>query len=149
MPQSFASLHAHIVFSTKQREPRLNLDLHSRLFEYIGGILRNDSCRLIAAGGMPDHVHLLVSIGRGNSISDTVRLIKSNSSGWMHDALRRPDICWQDGYGAFSVSFSNLDQVRAYLADQENHHRQMTFQDELRALLSRHGLEWDERYLWD
>ena len=149
MPQSFASLHAHIVFSTKHREPRLNLDLHPRLFEYIGGILRNDSCCLIAAGGMPDHVHLLVSLGRGNSIADTVRLIKSNSSSWIHDTLGRPDVGWQVGYGAFSVSYSNLDQVRAYLADQENHHRQMTFQDEFRSLLSRHGLEWDERYIWD
>jgi putative transposase len=83
MPQSFASLHAHLVFSTKHREPRLNLDLHPRLFEYIGGILRDDSCRLISAGGMPDHVHLLVSLGRGKSIADTVRLIKSNSSGWI------------------------------------------------------------------
>ena len=88
MPQSFASLHCHIVFSTKHRQPKITPDLQPRLFEYIGGILRNHSACLVAAGGMPDHIHLLVSLGRTLSVADTVRLIKSNSSAWLHDELK-------------------------------------------------------------
>ena len=87
MPQSLASLHCHIVFSTKHRRPQITPDLQPRLFEYIGGILRNHSSRLIAAGGMPDHVHLLSSLGRTLAVADAVRLVKSISSGWIHDDL--------------------------------------------------------------
>jgi REP element-mobilizing transposase RayT len=137
------------VFSTKNREPHIKLELQPRLFEYIGGVLRNGSCRLLAAGGMPDHVHLLVSFGREDCVADVVRLIKSNSSAWIHETLRRPDIRWQEGYGAFSVSHSNLDQVRSYLESQQHHHQTMTFQEEFISLLKRHEIEWDERYLWD
>ncbi len=149
MPQSFASLHCHIVFSTKHRQPRITPDVQSRLFQYIGGILRNHSGHLIAAGGMPDHVHLLASLGRTLSVADLVRLIKSNSSGWIHDELRLADFGWQDGYGAFAVSYSNVDQVKSYLANQEQHHRRVSFQEEFLELLRRHDLEWDERYVWD
>ena len=149
MPQSFASLHCHIVFSTKHREPSIEPEIQSRLFEYIGGILRNHSCCLIAAGGMPDHVHPLVSLGRTLAVADTVRLIKSNSSSWMHEELALPDFRWQNGYGAFAVSYSNVDPVKSYLANQERHHRGASFQDEFREFLRRHDLEWDERYVWD
>jgi REP element-mobilizing transposase RayT len=149
MPQSIGSLHCHIVFSTKHRRPQVTAELQPRLFEYIGGILRNHSSRLVAAGGMPDHVHLLVSLGRTISVADAVRLVKSNSSAWIHDELAMPDFHWQDGYGAFAVSYSNLDQVKSYLADQEQHHSRQTFQEEFLELLKRHNLEWDERYVWD
>ena len=150
MPQSYASLYAHLVFSTKHREPRINLELQPRLFEYIGGILRNDSCRLLAAGGMPDHIHLLVSFGREDSIANVTRLIKSNSSGWIHETLGRPDIRWQDGYGrVFRQPFANLEQVRSYLDNQAVHHAKMTFQEEFISLLKRHEIEWDERYIWE
>jgi REP element-mobilizing transposase RayT len=149
MPQSFGSLHCHIVFSTKHRRPQIKPDVQPRLFEYIGGIVRNHSSALIAAGGMPDHVHLLVSVGRTLSVADLLRLVKSNSSGWIRDEWGNADFSWQDGYAAFAVSVSNLDDVRAYLANQEQHHRRLSFQDEFRALLKRHDLEWDERYVWD
>ena len=149
MPQSLASLHCHIVFSTKHRRPMITCDIQPRLFEYVGGILRNHSSRLIAAGGVPDHVHLLVSLGRTLAVADAVRLIKSNSSGWIHDELQLSDFQWQAGYGAFAVSYSNLDPVKTYLAAQEEHHRVRSFQDEYRELLRRHNLEWDERYVWD
>ena len=149
MPQSFASLHCHIIFSTKHRQPLITPEFQPRLFEYIGGTLRNQSCCLVAAGGMPDHVHLLVSLGRTLSVADAVRLIKSNSSEWIHDDLHLPDFQWQTGYGAFAVSYSNIDSVKAYLANQEEHHRTRTFQDEFREFLRRHHLEWDERYVWD
>jgi len=149
MPQSFSSLHCHIIFSTKHRQPQITAELQPRLFEYIGGILRNNSSALIAAGGIPDHVHLLVSLGRTLSIADAVRLIKTNSSGWIHSELQIADFQWQSGYGAFAVSHSNIDQVRWYLANQERHHRAVTFQDEFREFLRRHDLEWDERFVWD
>ena len=149
MPQSFGSLHCHIVFSTKHRLPQITADIQPRLFEYIGGILRNHSSCLIAAGGMPDHVHLLVSLGRTVAAADAVRLIKSNSSGWIHSELALPEFHWQDGYGAFAVSYSNIDQVKSYLANQEQHHRRISFQEEFLEFLRRHDLEWDERYVWD
>ena len=149
MPQSFASLHCHVVFSTKHRQPTISREVQPRLFEYVGGILRNHSGRLIAAGGMPDHVHLLVEIGRTLCVADAVRLIKSNSSGWLRDTLGLPAFQWQSGYGAFAVSYSQLDQVKAYLANQEQHHRKLSFQDEFLEFLRRHQLEWDERYVWD
>ena len=149
MPQSFGSLHCHIVFSTKNRAPLITAELQPRLFEYIGGILRNHSSKLIAAGGMPDHVHLLVSLGRTVAVADALRVVKSNSSGWLHEEIGLKEFHWQDGYGAFAVSYSNVDQVKAYLAKQADHHRRMTFQDEFRELLRRHELEWDERYVWD
>jgi putative transposase len=149
MPQSFASLHCHVVFSTKHRQPLISFDFQPRLYDYIGGILGNHSCASIAAGGMPDHVHVLVSLGRTISVADMVRLIKSNSSGWVHEELRLDDFQWQTGYGAFAVSYSNIDAVKAYFANQERHHRAQSFQDEFRELLRRHELEWDERYVWD
>lgn len=149
MPQSFASLHCHIVFSTKHRRPQISDELRPRLFEYAGGILRNHSSCLIAAGGVADHVHLLVSLGRTISIADVVRIVKTNSSSWIHDELRLPEFGWQDGYGAFAVSYSNIESVRHYLANQAEHHRTQSFQDEFREILRRHGLEWDERYIWD
>jgi REP element-mobilizing transposase RayT len=149
MPQSFASLHCHIVFSTKNRQPQITLAIQSRLYEYIGGILRNNSSALISAGGMSDHVHLLVSIGRTLSIANSVRLIKANSSKWIHEELQLPDFQWQTGFGAFAVSYSNIDAVKQYIANQEEHHRVRTFQGEFREILRRHGLEWDEKYVWD
>ena len=149
MPQSFGSLHCHIVFSTKHRRAQLAIELHPRLFEYAGGILRNRECRLVAAGGMPDHVHLLVSMSRTAAVADVVRVVKSNSSAWLSDEVGVPDFRWQEGYGAFAVSYSNVDQVQAYIANQAEHHRVTSFQDEFRELLRRHNLEWDERYVWD
>lgn len=149
MPQSFSSLHCHLVFSTKHRLSQIKAELQPRLFEYIGGILRNHDGRLIAAGGMPDHVHLLVSMSRTIAVADTVRVIKTNSSGWAKDTLALRDFHWQSGYGAFAVSFSEIDKVKSYLANQEQHHREWSFQEEFRELLKRHDLEWDERYIWD
>lgn len=149
MPQSFASLHCHIVFSTKNRQPQLVSDLQHQVFQYIGGILRNHSSSLIAAGGMPDHVHLLVSLARTLAVADVVRLIKTNSSGWIHAECQLPRFQWQTGYGAFAVSHSNVGAVKEYIANQADHHRTRTFQDEFREILRRHAIEWDEKYVWD
>jgi REP element-mobilizing transposase RayT len=150
MPQSFASLHVHIVFSTKTRRPLITADLQARLFEYMGGIAREHGCCLAAAGGMPDHVHLLLSLSRELSIAEAVKILKANSSKWIHEKFpEQRDFAWQTGYGAFAVSYSNLEPVKAYLATQEEHHRRRTFQEELLELLRRHEIEYDDRYLWE
>ena len=150
MPQSLACLYAHLVFSTKNREPFIVPDFAPRLYAYIGGILRETGSVLIEAGGMPDHIHLLVSLGRQASVADTVRAIKSNSSRWVHETFpNRAAFAWQSGYGAFSVSYSNVEAVREYIRGQEEHHKVRTFQDEFREFLRRHAIECDERYVWD
>ena len=150
MPQSFACLHHHLIFSTRLREPTLDISRLPELFQYIGGILRGEKCALVAAGGVRDHIHLLASLSREISVAEVLRRIKSNSSRWIHETdPGRRGFAWQAGYGAFSVSQSNVEEVQRYLENQEEHHRKMTFQDELRALLRRHGLAVDERYVWD
>jgi len=149
MPQSFGSLHCHFVFSTKHRQPFIDAELQPRLFEYIGGIVRNNGCSLVAAGGIPDHVHLLVSMARTISVSDAVRVIKTNSSRWIHDEIHLREFEWQTGFGAFNVSYSNVGPVKTYLANQAEHHRRQTYQEEFLELLRRHDLTWDERYVWD
>ena len=150
MPQSFVCLHVHLVFSTKNRARLIDEELTTRLYDYIGGIVRRRNGALIAAGGMPDHIHLLISLGKETSISDLVRTIKSNSSKWIHETFpQRQGFRWQSGYGAFAVSQSNLEGVTSYIGGQAEHHRKESFQDELRALLKRCKIEFDERYMWD
>jgi REP element-mobilizing transposase RayT len=150
MPQSFVSLNYHVIFSTKGREPLLDDGLRGRLFEYVHGILRGEGSRLLVAGGMPDHVHWLVSVHQTMAVADTVRSIKSCSSKWIHETFpRHRAFAWQAGYAAFSVSHSNLPKVEAYIRGQAEHHRSRTFREEFLAFLERHGIEYDERYLWD
>jgi REP element-mobilizing transposase RayT len=150
MPQSLAALYCHIVFSTKNREAFIDETLERPLYAYVGGILRENKGVLVAAGGMPDHVHLLVSMSRESAVSDLVRAIKANSSRWIHEGYPNlASFAWQVGYGAFSVSVSQLDVVKKYLAEQKTHHAKQSFQDEFRALLEKHGLSYDERYVWD
>jgi REP element-mobilizing transposase RayT len=150
MPQSFTSLHYHLVFSTKYREPTITPPLRPRLYDYLGGIVRGEGGVLLAAGGVADHVHLLARLHQQTAPADLLRILKANSSKWVHDTF--PDsgrFGWQTGYGAFSVSYSQLETVKGYVARQEDHHRRVTFQDEFRLFLTRHGIGFDERYLWD
>jgi putative transposase len=150
MPQSFASLNCHLIFSTKNCEPLIVAEMTPRIYEYIGGICRETGNVLLAAGGMPDHVHLLISMGRQTSVADLVRTIKANSSGWVHKTFaNQGGFAWQNGYGAFSVSLSNVEAVRQYIANQSDHHRTKTFQEEYLEFLKRHNLHYDERYLWE
>lgn len=124
--------------------------MQPRLYDYIGGILRAEDSCLLAAGGMPDHVHLLARLNKQLSMADALRLIKANSSKWVHETFSdQSTFAWQTGYAAFAVSYSALEKVKRYLANQVEHHRKMTFQEELLALLKRHSMEFDERYLWD
>jgi len=150
MPQSLAQILVHLVFSTKNREPILDDGLRLELHSYLGGILAHHDGTLLRAGSVADHVHLLVAHPRTISPADLVREIKTGSSKWIKTkAPRYASFHWQGGYGIFSVSPSNRAEVEAYLARQAEHHRTVTFQDEYRQLLHRHGIEYDERYVWD
>ncbi|MFW6066590.1 MAG: IS200/IS605 family transposase [Planctomycetota bacterium] len=145
---SYTNLTYHVVFSTKQRRPILTADVSERVFEYLGGIVRKLDAKLLRAGGADDHVHLALSGPATLSVAELVRKIKANTSRWMHQKL--PDqrnFAWQDGYAAFSVSASALDRVLDYIASQREHHRRMTFEEELKALLDKRGIEYDERYI--
>jgi REP element-mobilizing transposase RayT len=143
-------MYAHLVFSTKGRAPMIGDDWQDRMHEVFGGIVAQRRGILLAAGGMPDHVHLLVSLGREWSVSVLLREVKAGTSRWIHEALPHLSaFAWQTGYGAFSVSVSNLEAVKQYIGDQKRHHQSMTYQDEFRALLSKHGISWDEKYIWD
>jgi REP element-mobilizing transposase RayT len=150
MPQSYTCLHYHLVFSTKNRGPSITPEIRQRLWEYLGGIVRNAGGIPIQIGGIEDHVHLLVTLRQQPALADFMRELKAGSSGWVHDTFPdTPEFWWQTGYGAFTVSHSARDDVRNYIANQEEHHKTMTYQDELRALLKKHGIAFDERYLWD
>jgi REP element-mobilizing transposase RayT len=143
-------LHYHFIFSTKQRAPLITPDLQPRLYDYLGGILRGQNGSLVAAGGMPDHVHLLARLSKEMSVAEALRLLKANSSKWVHESFpEHHAFAWQAGYAAFAVGFSGLPAVKRYIANQEEHHCTLSFQDELRAFLRRHHIEFDERYLWD
>ena len=149
MPSTYAGLHYHIIFSTKERRPFFTSHLQGRLFEYIGGIIRHEKGILRCAGGVVDHVHLLATLPPTRAISDWMRVVKSNSSGWIHETF--PDqraFGWQDGYGAFTVSKSGLAEVERYIAGQEEHHRRVSFQEEFVEFLRRHEIDYDARYLW-
>ncbi len=151
MPQSLSAVYLHAVFSTKERRPFLDdVALRTELHAYLGGISRQLECPPLMIGGVADHVHLLARFGRTITQADWVKEVKRVSSAWLkeHDAHCH-DFAWQAGYGVFSVSASRLDAVREYIVGQEAHHRKSTFQDEFRALLHKHGVEWDERYVWD
>ena len=151
MPQSLSAVYLHAVFSTKERrrflrEPMLQIRMHA----YLGEVSRRLGCPSIIAGGTDDHIHQLIRFGRTITQADWIKEIKRTSSLWVKEL--DPRLChfaWQAGYGFFSVSLSDLDTVRQYIASQEEHHRKISFQDEFREMLKQHGLEWDERYVWD
>ena len=156
MPQSLSKLAIHLIYSTKNRHPFLtHSDLRSKTEAYQVGIFKELDCPSILTKAMPDHVHALFLLGRTRAIADVVKEIKKNSSGWIKDqanAYSDPMLkkfSWQSGYGAFSVSESNLEKVKAYIQNQEEHHRHITFQEEYRKFLEKHQIPYDERYVWD
>ena len=149
MPHSFVSFLIHAVFSTKDRQPTLAPELSSRLFPYIGGIIRELHGTPLAVNGPADHVHLLLSIPANVSVAEALRVVKANSSRWVHEQFpAQSGFAWQSGYGAFTVSRSKLDDVRNYVTSQQEHHRLVSFQDEFLALLNKHGIQYDARGLW-
>ena len=151
MPQSLAQIYLHIVFSTKDRVPWLKRNaLQHDVHAYLAATLNNMDCPCLIAGGVEDHVHILCRLGRQTTIANLVRDVKKACSSMLHDrngALR--DFHWQNGYGAFSISPSHVEALKRYIANQEEHHRRETFQDEFRRLLRKFAAEFDERYVWD
>jgi REP element-mobilizing transposase RayT len=151
MPQSLAKILVHTVFSTKERRPLLrDRSLREELHHYIGGILSNLECQPIIVGGVEDHVHVLSALSRTCEAAEMVKEVKRGSSLWLKTkTLGLHDFAWQNGYGIFSIGFSQIPSVRDYILTQEEHHRKTSFQDEFRQLLRRYEIEFDERYVWD
>ncbi|MDP4200260.1 MAG: IS200/IS605 family transposase [Bacteroidota bacterium] len=147
MAQSFGPVYIHIVFSTKHRESLLSNDLHTEFARYITPILKDCKARLITEGGMPDHVHLLIDLGRESSVAAVLREIKAKSSAWLRKKTGK-SFGRQSGYGVFSVSPSHLPNVMSYIEHQEEHHRHTTFQEEFEEMLKTAGVEYDPKWLW-
>jgi putative transposase len=148
MSRTFTNLLTHIIFSTKDREPLIIPELRSELYAYLGGLTRELKGKAYGINGTADHVHILASLPPAVSISEAMRFIKSNSSGWVHDKWRK-SFGWQLGYGAFSVSKSNVPEVLKYIANQEAHHRRSTFKEEFLEFLRSHEIDYDERYVFE
>jgi putative transposase len=147
---SYVSSYFHCVFSTKERRPLIPPALQERLWPYLGGIARQNEMKAVEIGGMTDHVHMLVSLPSTLAIAKAMQLIKGGSSKWVHENFPEHRLFgWQVKYGAFSVSVSQLDKTIQYIQGQAEHHRKMTFQEEFLALLKKHGIAYDERYLWE
>jgi REP element-mobilizing transposase RayT len=138
MAHSYISALFHCVFSTKERHKL-----------YVGGIARENKMKALAVGGVEDHVHLLLSIPSTLSVAKALQLIKGGSSKWVHDTFpKHREFEWQEGYGAFSIGIAQVDDTKSYIANQREHHRTRTYQEEYIAFLERHGIEYDPGYIW-
>jgi REP-associated tyrosine transposase len=150
MAQTLTRLLTHIVFSTKDRRPWIRTEIESELYRYTRGTLSNLHSPCIEVNGTEDHLHFLTSQDKNISVSQLLCEVKKSSSKWIKTRGRElRDFQWQDGYAAFSVNESHLERVRRYLARQKQHHRRMSFQEELLQLLTKHRVQYDQRYLWD
>jgi REP element-mobilizing transposase RayT len=150
MSQSLVKNLVHLVYSTKNREPWIPKEHRDALYAYQAGIFKQWDSPALIIGGVEDHVHALFLLSKNHALKTIVEEVKKGSSKWMKvEGPRNLNFYWQAGYGAFSVSESNVPDVKRYIANQEAHHHEMTFQDELRELFRRHGIEFDERYVWD
>jgi putative transposase len=150
MPGTYSQLLLHIVFSTKRRERWITPEIADRLYSYMGGIIRAEEGVLYHIGGVEDHVHLYLRWRPDGSASDLLRTVKARSSKWVHETF--PNLgafAWQEGYSVFSVSKSQEDAVKKYIATQAEHHKKEDFKSELLRLLRAHGVEFDERYVFD
>ena len=145
MSHSYSQNIVHIVFSTKDRAKTINQALQPKLWAYIAGICKKEGIFVHAIGGTDNHLHCLVQLPPTQDLAKAINIIKSNSSRWMRQASRL--FVWQEGYGAFSVSASLLPTVRRYIQNQEAHHRKMSFEDEFLALLRKHGVEYDPKFV--
>lgn len=149
MASTLTNLIYHVVFSTKNRSPLIGEDVQGELYKYIGGIVQNEQEVLLGIGGIEDHLHLILKVRAGINLSDIVRVIKANSSKWLNECK---DYCgefsWQNGYGAFTVSASQVERVRNYVRNQKEHHRKNSFQDEFLAFLKQNQVEYNPAYIW-
>ena len=150
MPQSHAQILLHLVFSTKDRMPLILPHFRDSLYGMMASVLARLDSPAIRIGGTSDHIHVLFAADKNRALKDVVRDAKANTSKWVNDErLIKEEFHWQAGYGAFSVSQSNVSRVLRYIDSQEEHHKKWTFQNEFRALLKKHKIEYDERYIWD
>jgi len=150
MPHTYTQLLVHITFGTKHRRPWIKDDFRPRLHGYMSGIVRELGGRILAVNGTADHVHLLLALPPSVAVADAMRVVKTNSSRWIHEEFpEMRGFCWQAGYAAFSVSQSNLDTVRGYIQGQREHHRKTTFQKEYIAFLRKRGIEFDIEHVRD
>jgi REP element-mobilizing transposase RayT len=150
MPQSLAKIYIHLIFSTKNRERILPDGIRNDLHAYMGGFLNGLGCNPIEINSEPDRVHVLFLMARTETISNVVGQVKKSANDWLRaQGPAFSNFFWQGGYGAFSVSQSAVEEVRAYIRTQREHHQKSSFQDEFRAFLKRYEIEFDERYVWD
>ena len=150
MSQSLSQVYLHVVFSTKNRARFLqDRNLRERTHAYLAGTCRNLDSPSIIAGGVEDHVHILCRLAKTLSVSDFIRELKRESSKWLKEQSPDFSFFWQGGYGAFSISPGHVEDLKRYIANQEEHHKTETFQEEFRRLLRLYGIEFDEKYVWD
>ncbi len=150
MPQSLACILVHLVFSTKDRRPLISDAVRPQLRAYIVGTLVNHGSPSLITNSVADHVHILLSLSRTITIAKVVEKLKTGSSSWMKTQGQEfANFFWQNGYGAFSIGQSGVDQLKAYITNQPEHHRGVTFQEEYRMFLKKYTVEYDERYVWD
>jgi putative transposase len=146
---SYVSSYFHCVFSTKDRRPLIGSSLQERLWQFLGGIARRNEMKAIEIGGVADHIHILLSLPPTTSVSKAMQLVKGGSSKWVHQTFPEQwRFGWQVKYGAFSVSVSQLEKTMRYIRAQEEHHKKLSFEQEFLALLKKHRIAYDERYLW-
>lgn len=148
MPRSIALVLVHVIFSTKDRLPLLNDEVLPDLFAYLATVARNAGCECYRVGGVADHVHLAIRLGKGQTIAKLVEQLKTSSSRWLK-TQGIPGFAWQIGYGAFSVGPADLEALLRYIDGQEAHHRKASFRDELSAFFRKYGLDADDEHLWD
>ena len=150
MGQSLVKNYIHIVFSTKYRKPLIHQSVENELYSYLGGICNKLECQVIKVGGYTDHVHILCMLSKKIALMKLLEELKSHSSKWIKTKGEAySNFYWQDGYGAFSVNPSDVEIVINYIANQKEHHSKKTFQNEYKAFLKKHEIEYDERYVWD
>jgi putative transposase len=146
---TYCALNVHGVFCTKDRQPSIIHEFEERLWKYLGGIVRQNGMNALSIGGVPDHVHVLISLPASISVAKAIQLIKGGSSKWIHDNFpKQRSFAWQPGYAAFSVSASLIQENDAYIKNQKEHHRKRTFQEEYVSFLKENYVDYDERYLW-
>jgi len=150
MPQSLSKVYLHLTFSTKDRVPTIDESIQPKLFDYLGGICKGLECYPVRVGGTTDHVHILCTLSRKISQAKMVEEIKKESSKWIKtQGEKYHNFYWQHGYGVFSVNPTETEVVVEYINNQREHHRTKTFQEEFRAFLTKYGVDYDERYIWD
>lgn len=148
MSSTHLSLQTHFVFSTKDRARTISAEWRERLFAYLGGCLKQSGATPLEIGGVEDHVHVIAGLPATLAPAALMRDVKKATSAWIHDEIGFRAFAWQEGYGGFTVSVSNVEAVRAYIRNQEPHHAKRSFQDEYVELLRRHGVSFDEKHLW-